>query len=260
MTDLGLVSIITPTWNCARFIEETIHSVQAQTYQNWELIISDDCSTDNTYSIIEPFLRSDSRIKYICNKYNSGAAVTRNNALRVACGKWIAFLDSDDLWKPEKLEKQITFMHTNSFVFSYTNYVEIDETSKELGVEVTGPKKINCWGMYAYCWPGCLTVVYDASVIGLLQIGDIKKNNDYAMWLKVINKSKCYLLNETLAFYRRRSGSISNHSYLSLISWHYRLFKEVEHKSVTLSVLLVLLNICAGVLKKVIFVKKYKVI
>ena len=131
MTDLGLVSIITPTWNCAQFIGETIKSVQAQTYTNWEMIISDDCSTDNTKVVIDPFLQEDSRIKYICNDKNSGAAITRNNALKIARGRWIAFLDSDDLWKPGKLEKQLSFMHNHSLCFSYTNYIEIDEKSKE---------------------------------------------------------------------------------------------------------------------------------
>ena len=116
-----LVSIITPTYNCAKFIEETIRSVQAQTYLNWEMIISDDCSTDNTREIIAPYLESDSRIKYICNDKNSGAAITRNNALRQAKGRWIAFLDSDDLWLPEKLEKQIAFMETNGYAFPIMN-------------------------------------------------------------------------------------------------------------------------------------------
>lgn len=116
------VSIITPTYNCARFIEETIKSVQAQTFTDWEMIISDDCSTDNTKEVIAPYLASDSRIKYICNDKNSGAAITRNNALRIASGRWIAFLDSDDLWLPEKLEKQISFMIENGINFSYTNY------------------------------------------------------------------------------------------------------------------------------------------
>ena len=258
MTDLGLVSIITPTWNCAQFIGETIKSVQAQTYTNWEMIISDDCSTDNTKVVIDPFLQEDSLIKYICNDKNSGAAITRNNALKIARGRWIAFLDSDDLWKPGKLEKQLSFMHNHSLCFSYTNYIEIDENSKELGVKVTGPKKINCWGMYAYCWPGCLTVIYDASIIGLIQIEDIKKNNDYAMWLKVIRKARsCHLLNETLAFYRKRVGSISNHSYMSLIIWHYNLFREAEHRSVITSIFCVFVNLCAGVLKKLLFVKNY---
>lgn len=258
MKDFGLVSIITPTWNCARFIEKTIQSVQAQTYQNWEMIIVDDCSTDDTYEVVKPYIDKDNRIKYRCNKKNSGAAITRNNALKIAHGRWIAFLDSDDLWKSDKLEKQLSFMHNHSLCFSYTNYVEIDENSKELGVKVTGPQKINYFGMYAYCWPGCLTVIYDSSVVGLIQIEDIKKNNDYAMWLKVIRKARsCHLLNETLAFYRKRVGSISNHSYMSLIIWHYNLFREAEHRSIITSIFCVFINLCAGVLKKILFVKNY---
>lgn len=258
MKDFGLVSIITPTWNCARFIEKTIQSVQAQTYQNWEMIIVDDCSTDDTYEVVKPYIDKDNRIKYRCNEKNSGAAITRNNALKIARGRWIAFLDSDDLWKSEKLEKQLSFMHNHSLCFSYTNYVEIDENSKELGIKVTGPQKINCFGMYAYCWPGCLTVIYDSSVVGLIQIEDIKKNNDYAMWLKVIRKARsCHLLNETLAFYRKRVGSISNHSYMSLIIWHYNLFREAEHRSIITSIFCVFINLCAGVLKKILFVKNY---
>ena len=104
-----LVSVIMPSYNTAKYIGETIKSVQAQTYENWELIIVDDCSTDNTDTAVDPFL-SDERIRYLKNSRNSGAAVSRNYALREAKGKWIAFLDSDDLWFPDKLEKQINFM------------------------------------------------------------------------------------------------------------------------------------------------------
>ena len=117
MKDYGLVSIITPTWACGRFIAETIRSIQDQTYPNWELLIQDDCSTDNTKEVVER-LRAESpelreKIKYACNPRNSGAAITRNNALRRAKGRWIAFLDSDDLWEPTKLEKQLEFMVEN---------------------------------------------------------------------------------------------------------------------------------------------------
>ena len=252
-----LVSIITPTYNCAKFIEETIRSVQAQTYLNWEMIISDDCSTDNTREIIAPYLESDKRIKYICNDKNSGAAITRNNALREAKGRWIAFLDSDDLWSPEKLERQIAFMETNNYSFSYHEYAEIDEMSQPLDIVVSGPKRISTIGMYAYCWPGCLTVMYDAVIVGLVQIADIKKNNDYAMWLKAIRKSNCYLLPENLAKYRRgRAGSISTHSYSALIKWHYKLFRQAERKSAITSCLLTMGNLCCGIIKKLCFVKK----
>ena len=250
------VSIITPTYNCAEFIVQTIESVLAQSYADWEMIISDDCSTDNTLEVIKPYLESDARIKYICNDKNSGAAITRNNALRLAQGRWIAFLDSDDLWLPDKLEKQISFMTANNYHFSYTNYTEIDEDSLELGKLVTGPKKITKLGMYRYCWPGCLTVMYDATVVGLVQIADIKKNNDYALWLKVCRKTSCYLLDETLAKYRKRTGSISNHSYKALIKWHYKLFNDAEKKSRVVSAFFTVRNLFYGVIKKLFYVKR----
>lgn len=249
-----LVSIIMPSYNTAKFISETITSVLAQTYTNWELIIADDCSTDDTDAVIRPYL-ADDRIRYIKNEKNSGAAVSRNRALREAKGKWIAFLDSDDLWLPEKLEKQIAFMEKNNCRFSYTNYIEIDENSVPNGRSVTGPKKITRHGMYNYCWMGCLTVMYDAETVGLVQIADIKKNNDYAMWLKACKKADCYLLDEVLAKYRKRSGSISNHGYTKLIKWHYKLYREAEGRTPLVSVVLTLRNLFWGVWKKIKYVK-----
>ena len=163
-----LVSIIMPSYNTGGYIKNSIESVLAQTYENWELIIVDDCSTDDTDSIVGQF--SDKRIRYLKNEKNSGAAISRNYALREAKGRWIAFLDSDDLWLPEKLEKQIAFMKNNDYHFSYTRYIEIDEESKPNGKCVTGPKRITKHGMYNYCWPGCLTVMYDAKYVGLIQI------------------------------------------------------------------------------------------
>ena len=251
-----LVSIITPTYNCAKFISETIESVQAQTYTNWEMIIVDDCSNDNTKEIVEQYQKEDPRIQYHCLEKNSGAAEARNEALRRANGKWIAFLDSDDLWAPDKLEKQITFMVNNSYHFSYTEYEEIDEEDHPLGVRVSGPSYVNKLGMFSYCWPGCLTVMYDREVVGLIQIPNIKKNNDYAMWLKAIKKADCYLLKENLAKYRKRNGSISSGSYTSLIKWHYRLFHDVEGSSKIAATLFTANNLFWGVIKKVFYVKK----
>lgn len=121
----NLVSIIMPSWNTAQFIAESIQSVINQTYKNWELLIVDDCSTDDTDNIVEPFL-TDARIKYFKNEKNSGAALTRNRAMREAKGEWIAFLDSDDLWMPEKLEKQIRFMNEHNYTLSFTEYEKID--------------------------------------------------------------------------------------------------------------------------------------
>ena len=251
----GLVSIIMPSYNTAQFISKSIQSVLEQSYKDWELIIVDDCSTDDTDKIVIDFL-TDKRIKYIKNKKNSGAAVSRNLALCEAHGKWIAFLDSDDLWLPEKLEKQINFMEKNSYHFSYTNYAEIDSEGQKTNVTVTGPKKITKTGFFNYCWPGCLTVMYDVDTVGLIQIADIKKNNDYAMWLKVCKKANCYLLDEELALYRRgRAGSVSTHSITTMIGWHFKLYREAEKQSVCFSALNTLRNIVFGFYKKLHYVK-----
>lgn len=248
-----LVSIIMPSYNTGKYIAETIESVLAQSYRNWELIIVDDCSTDNTYEVVFQFLNDD-RIRLFKNDKNCGAAVSRNRALKEAKGRWIAFLDSDDLWMPDKLEKQIHFMKSNNYSFTYTNYIEIDEQSKPNGRIVTGPKKITKAGMYRYCWPGCLTVMYDVKKIGLVQVADIKKNNDYAMWLNVCKKENCYLLDEILALYRRgRSGSISTHSYRKLISWHFKLFHEAENMNVFVSLIYTARNLLWGFYKKIIY-------
>lgn len=251
-----LVSIIMPSYNTGKFIAETIKSVQTQTYKNWELIIIDDDSTDNTDEVVEPFLKEDKRITYRKNKRNSGAAISRNRALRLAKGRWVAFLDSDDLWHSEKLKRQIAFMERTECHFSYTAYSEMDEMSRNTGIIVKGPKKVSKRMMYAYCWPGCLTVMYDRKFVGDIQIVDIRKNNDYAMWLKISKKAECYFLNQVLAKYRKRSGSISNHGYRELLLWHYRLFREAENENVIISTLLTIQNLLFGSLKKILYVKK----
>ncbi len=257
MQDYGLVSIITPAWACADFIAETIRSVQAQTYQNWELLVQDDCSKDNTREVVRQYAEADPRIKYACNAANSGAAVTRNNALGRAEGRWIAFLDSDDLWMPEKLERQLRFMVEEGRSFSYTCYEEMDEEGRSTGISVQGPKHITRLGMYSFCWVGCLTVMYDREKVGLLQIADIRKNNDYAMWLKVIAHADCYLLGETLARYRRgRQGSVSTHGYATMIGWHYRLWHEAMRFSVVGSVFWTGINLICGLYKKLFYVKR----
>lgn len=253
-----LVSIITPTYNCGRFIAETIESVQAQTYTNWEMIIIDDCSTDHTDEIVAMYSERDSRIKYHCLKRNSGAAIARNTALRMAVGRWIAFLDSDDLWHPEKLERQVKFMIDNGYAFTYTQNCNIDENGKELGVKRFGPKRITRRGMYNYCWIGCLTVMYDASVVGLIQIDDIKKNNDYALWLKVCRKANCYLMEMPLAFYRvDRKGAISNADYHTLIKWLYKLHHECDRQPVLMAVFNTVRNLFFGVIKKLYYKERY---
>ena len=251
-----LVSIIMPSYNCAEFVEDTIHSVQAQTYSNWEIIFMDDCSTDDTIKQVSELREKDARIKLFQNHSNYGAAISRNTALHEAKGRWIAFLDSDDLWEPTKLEKQVRFMEENDYAFSYTEYQEMDADGNLTGVTISGPKHVTKRGMYNFCWPGCLTVMYDATKIGLIQIEDIKKNNDYAMWLKVCKKADCYLLPEVLAKYRRgRAGSVSSHSIKTMIGWHYKLWHEAEKKNALAAVYYTCLNLACGFFKKLKYMK-----
>lgn len=258
MQDYGLVSIITPSYNCAKFVEETIQSILSQTHTNWELLFQDDCSTDNTKEIVVKYAEKDSRIKYECNAYNSGAAITRNNALRRAKGKWIAFLDSDDIWLPDKLEKQIKFMQNNNYYFSYHEYTEITEDGSDNGVFVSGISKVNCLAMFSCCWPGCLSVMYDNEKVGLLQIKDVRKNNDTAMWLKVVKKTPCYLLKEPLAKYRRRKGSITPPSLSKRIWAHYPLFRIAEEMNPISATFWTLINVVGNAYKKMFYVKTRK--
>lgn len=260
MTDWGMVSVITPSFNTCEYIIETVRSVQNQTYPNWEMIIVDDCSNDSTIEILENYLKEtkELRVKVLKNIQNSGAAVSRNYALREAKGCWIAFLDSDDLWMPDKLEKQIDFMIKNRYWFTYTNYREIDKDSQFLGRIITGPKHITQKRMYSYCWPGCLTVMFRLDKIGLVQVKNIQKNNDYAMWLQICQKCDCYLLDLVLASYRKRKGSISNQKVFSLVKWHYLLFKDVEELDAITAIAYTIRNLFFGAAKKMIYVKKKK--
>ncbi len=253
---MDLVSIIMPTYNCGQYIAESIQSVLSQTYSNWELLIIDDCSTDNTRYVVSSF--KDPRIHYQCNQKNSGAAISRNTALRMAKGKYIAFLDSDDLWSPNKLERQIAYMQENKYAFTYHEYSEIDENSKPIGVLISGKKHVRPFDMWTCCWPGCLSVMYDANVIGQIQIPDIKKNNDSAMWLQIVQKADCYLLPESLAKYRRRKDSITPTSIWEKIGWHYILFNQGAHKSPLASTFWMIANIIGNSYKKLFYRKRLK--
>ncbi len=252
-----LVSIIMPSFNTASYINKSIESVLAQTYKNWELLIVDDCSTDNTDEVVESYLK-DPRVKYFKNHENSGAALTRNRALREAKGEWIAFLDSDDLWLPNKLEKQLRFMVENGYVFSYHDYEKIDESGNRLDIHVSGPKIVTKRKMYHYGYPGCLTFVYSAKAIELIQIKDIKKNNDYAILLQVCKKAKCHLLKENLALYRVRKKSISHDKLSKKLKSHYDLFRYCDEKPALVALWYACWNMVFGLGKKIRYEKKTK--
>lgn len=254
------VSIIMPTYNCGAYIEESINSILLQTYTDWELLIQDDCSKDDTRGIVSKYTANDSRIKYECNSRNLGAALTRNNALKRAKGKWIAFLDSDDLWMPNKLDNQLKFMTSHNYDFSYTNCIDMDESGNSLGIIETGPKHIGKFKMYLYNFIGCCTVMYNQEKVGLVQIADLKKRNDYAIWLKVIEKADCYLLNESLAKYRiRTSGNITTRGgfkRLFLLKWHYDLFTKGENINPVYAVSLTCVNLIFYIWRRLMYFKK----
>ena len=251
------VSIIIPVYNCERYLDRCVESVLQQTYRNIELILVDDGSTDDSVERLREIMQEDDRI-ILLQQVNAGAGAARNRGFAHSRGEYVIFLDSDDLWMPDKLEKQLKFMVDNHYQFSYTNYCEINEQSEETGKLISGPKHVTKAGMYAFCWPGCLTVMYNREQVGLIQIADIKKNNDYAMWLKVCKKADCYLLDECLAKYRRgRVGSISTHGYTTLIKWHYKLFREAEGMNPISSFIITCINMVCGLYKKKRYVKSY---
>ena len=224
------VSIIMPAYNVARHIMSTIDSVIKQTHENWELLIVDDCSTDNTVDIITNYGKKDSRIKLFQLEKNSGAAVARNRAIEEATGEYLAFLDSDDKWDSEKLEKQLTFMIQNDYLFTSTNYIEqSDATGEVLGV-VKSYDELDYWGLLKHC-PGNSTVMYNARELGKFFIPDIKKRNDFVMWLQVIKKAGIlYGLDENLTTYTIREGSLSKNK-TDLVKYQWKVFREIEKLS-----------------------------
>ena len=223
-----LVSIIMPTFLCSRFLPLSVASVQAQTWQNWELLIADDCSPDDTYSIASALAEKDSRIRLLRTKENAGPAAARNLALSNARGNYVAFLDSDDLWKPEKLEKQIAFMRRTGAQFSCTAYDRISEDGTVLG-RVTPFQKADYKKVLYMANPvGNSTAMYDRDALGEFRVPPIRKRNDFALWLSILKKTDyAWGMEECLACYRVRENSVSSGK-LDLLKYQWELYRHVE--------------------------------
>ncbi|MGN0517193.1 MAG: glycosyltransferase family 2 protein [Acutalibacteraceae bacterium] len=235
----GLVSIITPTYNCGKYISETIESVLAQTYTNWEMIIVDDCSTDNTREVVEGFSANDNRIKYHYLEENKGAAVARTVAMKLAEGEYMAFLDSDDLWMPDKLEKQLAFMKEKNCAFSCTTYRRIDEDGNELSKGIVKTiEKTDYKRLLLDCPVGNSSVMYNVGVMGKFEVPDIRKRNDDALWLKMLKKEQ-YIWgmpeDDVLMKYRVRKDSLSRNKF-KVVKYHWILYRDIEHLSVIQSI------------------------
>lgn len=230
-----LVSIIMPTYNCGKFIGETIESIQKQTYQNWEIVIVDDCSTDDTKDIVSQYMKSDNRIKYFCLDTNSGAAVARTKSMELANGEYIAFCDSDDLWMSNKLEMQLAFMTGNDYAFTCTAYEQIDELGNPLNRIIKTIQKTDYNRLLLDCPVGNSTVMYSVKKMGKFEVPNIRKRNDDALWLTMLKKEKyIWGMPDVLMKYRLRSNSISSNK-LQVIKYHWILYRDIENLSVVRS-------------------------
>lgn len=229
----NLVSVVMPAYNCQDYIARSIQSVIDQTYPHWELWIVDDISTDNTPEVVKSFL-TDPRIHYEVLEEKGGAAAARSRALSLLKGDYVAFLDSDDLWLPEKLEKQLAFMNEMTAsgtpcYFSCTTYSQVDENDDPLGLAVVPHDKVNYWKtLFLSCPIGNSTVMYDRRHFGDRTVPPIKKRNDFALWLNLLRGGdSCYGFTESLVNYRVRGDSLSANK-LSLARYHWQLYRHIE--------------------------------
>jgi teichuronic acid biosynthesis glycosyltransferase TuaG len=250
-----LVSVIIPTFNSDKYISDTIISVQNQTHQNWEILLVDDCSTDETQKIITTFL-ADKRIQFYPLENNSGTGVARNTALAKAKGKYIAFLDADDLWKPEKLEKQINFMQTNHLPFTFSFYDCIDEQGKSLNRRIEAPLNLSYRQLFFCNYVGNLTGIYDVDYFGKISISSIRKRQDWMHWLTILKKIKtAKAVPESLALYRVRDNSLST-SKTALIQYNFAVYRQFHGFNLVVSILCMIGFLFAQLFIKPKYIKK----
>ena len=229
-----LVSIVLPVYNCEKFLEETIKTIQNQTYTNWEALFVNDCSKDKSAEIIKEASIKDNRIKLINLNENSVAAIARNTGMEKARGRYIAFLDSDDLWDKEKLEKQLKFIKEGNYAFTFTSYEFVTEDGTKTGKIVRVPDKINYKQALKNTTIFTSTVIFDAKTLGkeLIKMPNVKRGQDSATWWKVLkNGNIAYGLDENLSFYRRSENTLSSNKFKALKrTWN--LYRNVEHLSI----------------------------
>lgn len=224
------VSIITPTYNSATYIDETIQSVRNQSYQNWEMVVTDDCSSDDTQSIVSEWCNRDERIKLFILDKNSGAATARNTSLYHSSGRFIAYLDADDLWYPDKLEKQIHFMRQQRCGFSCTSYEVIDEKGNPKNKVVVMKDVLDYKGFLINNLLQTVGIMADTEIVNrkCLEMPQMRRRQDAATWLLVLKDGNaCYGMQEVLAKYRRVSGSLSSNK-VKAVKGIWYLYRKVE--------------------------------
>lgn len=226
----NLVSIITPLFNAAKYISGTIDSVLAQSYQNWELIIIDDCSTDNGLEIAKSYALQENRIKVLQNDSNIGSGASRNKGIEIAQGTFIAFLDSDDQWTENKLTEQIGFMEKNNIAFSFAYYQHIDESGRIIKKMDKFPAKVSYKDTLKSNKIGCLTAMYNVKTLGKIYMPSIRRRQDYALWLRILKKAKYgYCVSKVLGSYTIRKGSISSNK-IKLIKYNWIVLRKLEQQ------------------------------
>lgn len=247
-----------PSYNSQKFIEKSVQSIVNQTYENWELIIVDDASSDKTVALITSFAQKDTRIKYLVLQENSGTGVARNTALSIVQGRYIAFLDSDDLWKPNKLQIQIEFLHKQQIPFTFSAYDCIDETGNPLNKRVFPPKNMSYLQLFFCNYVGNLTGIYDTHFFGKIPISNIRKRQDWMLWLTILKKiKKAQPINDSLAFYRIRQNSISA-SKLDLVKHNFAVYRTFHGYNWPVSIFFMSIFLVTQLLIKPIYIKSLK--
>lgn len=254
-TSNELVSIITPSYNSQAYISQTIESILAQTYSNWELLITDDCSTDQTIDIIKSYQKKDGRIRLFLSSKNQGAGAARNNSIKKASGHYIAFCDSDDLWIPEKLKIQVDFIVKIKSPLIFSSYNIIKQSGGYLKTKYA-KSHVTYSQMLAYNYIGCLTVLYDSTKIGKRYFSDIRKRQDYAMWLTIIRQIKnARGIKQPLAEYRLRKGSISQNK-LALLKYNWLVYYKTQKFNKIKSTILLIKFLWFYIVKKSKYTQK----
>lgn len=254
--ETALVSIITPSFNSEKFIAETIQSVQNQSYQNWEMIIVDDSSTDQTVTIVEQLIKNDSRIRLFQLDKNSGAGIAREKALSIANGDYISFLDADDLWKPQKLEKQLQFLKENKVPFTFSFYDCIDEKGNALNRIVEAPRNLTYHQLFFCNYVGNLTGIYEVNFFGKIAISATRKRQDWMVWLTILKKiRKAKPVPESLAFYRIRDNSLSA-SKVDLLKHNFAVYRNFHGFSYISSLFIMIGFLFTQLLIKPRYIKK----
>jgi len=222
-----LVSVIMPTYNASRFLTDSIESILAQTYSNIELLITDDCSTDDTRDILRQYAEKDPRVKVEFLNENSGPGITRNRSIERAQGRYIAFCDCDDRWFPEKLEKQIMHMTKHDCALCSSSYLVCNEKNMVTGINIS-PSYLTLRDMKRDNKIGCLTAIYDIKRLGhKFYMPAIRKRQDWALFLNILKDCQiCFCITEPLAYYRQRDDSVSSNK-LSLVRYNVNVYETV---------------------------------